>query len=41
VDECKAVSPWCEMGSTTPWLTAEFQDAVYTITDRVVNGVGR
>jgi hypothetical protein len=26
-----------EMGSTTPWLTAEFQDARYVITDRVVN----
>jgi len=27
-----------EMGSTTPWLTAEFQDLRYIITDRVVNG---
>jgi hypothetical protein len=27
-----------EMGSTTPWLTDEFQDARYVITDRVVNG---
>jgi len=27
-----------EMGSTTPWLTAEFQDLRYVITDRVVNG---
>ena len=26
-----------EMGSTTPWLTEEFQDARYAITDRVVN----
>jgi len=28
-----------EMGSTTPWLTAKFQDLRYVITDRVVNGV--
>ena len=27
-----------EMGSTTPWLTTEFQDLRYVITDRVVNG---
>jgi hypothetical protein len=27
------------MGSTTPWLTEEFQDARYAITDRVVNGL--
>ena len=27
-----------EMGSATPWLTAEFQDARYVITDHVVNG---
>jgi len=27
-----------EMGSTTPWLTAEFQDLRYVITDHVVNG---
>ena len=27
-----------EMGSTTPWLTAEFQGARYVITDRVVSG---
>jgi len=27
-----------EMGSTTPWLAATFQDARYVITDRVVNG---
>ena len=27
-----------EMGSTTPWLTDEFQDAQYLITDYVVNG---
>jgi len=27
-----------EMGSTTPWLIAEFQDMRYVITDRVVNG---
>jgi hypothetical protein len=27
-----------EMGSTTPWLTEDFQDARYVITDRVVNG---
>ena len=27
-----------EMGSTTPWLTAEFQDLRYAITHRVVNG---
>ena len=27
-----------EMGSTTPWLTAEFQDLRYVITDRVVSG---
>jgi len=27
-----------EMGSTTPWLTAEFQDARYIVTDRVING---
>ena len=26
-----------EMGSTTPWLTAEYQNARYVITDRVVN----
>jgi len=26
-----------EMGSTTPWLAAEFQDLRYVITDRVVN----
>ena len=26
-----------EMGSTTPWLTAEFQDLRYVITDHVVN----
>jgi hypothetical protein len=26
-----------EMGSTTPWLTDEFQDLRYVITDRVVN----
>ena len=27
-----------EMGSTTPWLTEEFQDVRYAITERVVNG---
>jgi hypothetical protein len=27
-----------EMGNTTPWLTAEFQDLRYVITDRVVSG---
>jgi ubiquitin len=27
-----------EMGSTTPWLTEEFQGARYVITDRVVSG---
>ena len=27
-----------EMGSTTPWLTAEFQDLRYVITDHVVRG---
>jgi len=27
-----------EMGSTTPWLTDEFQDVQYVITDYVVNG---
>jgi hypothetical protein len=27
-----------DMGSTTPWLTDEFQDLRYVITDRVVNG---
>jgi len=27
-----------EIGSTTPWLTAEFQDLRYVITVRVVNG---
>jgi len=27
-----------EMGSSTPWLTAEFQDLRYVITDRVVSG---
>ena len=27
-----------DMGSTTPWLVAEFQDLRYVITDRVVNG---
>ena len=27
-----------EMGSTTPWLTDDYQDLQYTITDRVVNG---
>jgi hypothetical protein len=27
-----------EMGSTTPWLTDEFQDARYVITDRIVTG---
>jgi len=27
-----------EMGSTTPWLVAKYQDVRYVITDRVVNG---
>jgi hypothetical protein len=27
-----------EMGGTTPWLTATFQDARYVITDHVMNG---
>ena len=27
-----------EMGSTSPWLTAEYQDAQYVITDHVGNG---